>query len=80
MASQIVKTADGREATVTGWTCPECGHVQDDTVHPELGPFISVTCGACIRTFSDDQLSAEDLQKWDEARDLAETMAKPERN
>jgi hypothetical protein len=68
----FVKTADGLEVLLT-WTCPECQHKQDDTVHPDLGPFFSCTCGNCVKVFSDEQLSDVDQQAWEAARSQAET-------
>lgn len=76
MTTETVNTVDGVEVTVKAWTCPDCKHVQDDTVHPELGPYISVTCGNCGQSFSDEQLSEEDRAKWNDARDFAESLSK----
>lgn len=71
--SQVITTQDGQEATVD-WTCPSCGHFQTDTVHPELGPFLSATCGACGNLFDYSRLSESDQQAWEEAHCLAETL------
>jgi rubredoxin len=75
MANQtIVKTADGLEAVVEEWTCPNCKHVQSDTVHPELGPFFSCTCGNCGHVFENHQLSEADRETWERARAQAESV------
>lgn len=72
----VVKTADGDEVKLN-WTCPGCGHNQDDTVHPELGPFFSCTCGNCGKVFEDRDLSEADQAAWERARTQAESMGNP---
>lgn len=72
--SIVVQTQDGLEVAVD-WTCPKCQHVQTDTVHPELGPYLSATCGACGEIFDDKDLSETDRTAWNEARDHAEGMS-----
>lgn len=71
---QIIQTQEGPEATVE-WTCPKCQHVQTDSVHPRLGPYISSTCGGCGVTLNDEDLSAADLTAWDKARNWAEAQS-----
>lgn len=68
-----IETAEGTEVLVQ-WTCPGCGSLQQDSVHPTLGPFVSCTCGACGKVFSDSQLSEEDAERWESARAQAEEM------
>jgi len=29
------------------WKCPECSHVNNEQIDPELGPFIQVICENC---------------------------------
>jgi transcription elongation factor Elf1 len=69
----VVETPEGREV-VARWTCPACGHPQEDWIHPEQGPFLSVTCGRCGRSFSDEQLSDDDAVLLEKARRQAEGM------
>ncbi len=59
------------------WACPACNHEQTDTVNPELGPYLSLTCGACGKVFSDEQLSDVDSESWEMARQAAERRAAP---
>ena len=54
------------------WTCPTCQHRQTDTVNPVLGPFISVTCGACGAAHSEYDLAATDRTSFDSAIERAE--------
>lgn len=68
-----IETADGTEVVVE-WTCPDCQRLQQDSVHPTLGPFVSCTCGDCGKVFSDGQLSEEDAERWESARAQAEEM------
>ena len=72
MSAKQIQTPDGVEFLVEWWVCPDCGHSQSDSVHPTLGPFLSCTCGKCGRVFSDEQLDAESLSNWSEARDAAD--------
>ena len=72
--AEIVTTRDGDEVLVR-WTCPSCGQAQDDSVHPEYGPWCGCTCGACEKTFyCEEGLSAVDKAAWDRARDEAVKM------
>jgi hypothetical protein len=75
MAEQIT-TSDGTEFRVKAWRCPGCGHCQEDSVHPELGPYLSCTCGACGASFDDEALDPDSLTNWLEARDTAEAYGK----
>lgn len=68
---EIIETMGEKEATVT-WTCPDCRATQTDSVHPELGPYISSTCGECGKTFNDEHLTLADVVAWNAARDWAE--------
>lgn len=67
----VVKTQDGLEAEVK-WTCPKCQLSQTDTVHPQLGPYLSATCENCGNLFDDADLSETDRVAWNQARDWAE--------
>jgi hypothetical protein len=71
---ETVQTTDGIEVEVE-WTCPGCNHFQTDTVHPELGPFFSCTCGNCGNVFEDHHLSEADREAWEQARAQAESIA-----
>jgi hypothetical protein len=56
------------------WTCPACGTHQHDSVHPELGPFVTCTCTNCTKTFAQTDLSVVDQQSWDDAVTKAEAV------
>ena len=30
------------------WKCPECGHLNNEQIDPDLGPFLQVTCESCL--------------------------------
>lgn len=66
-----IQTQDGLEFPVE-WTCPNCQSPQVDTVHPQMGPFLSATCGECGNLFDDADLSENDRLSWNDARDRAE--------
>lgn len=54
------------------WTCPSCGHRQTDTVNPDLGPYLSVTCGACCSTHDERTMTETDYDAWQDACNKAE--------
>lgn len=74
LSTPVVKTQDGLEAEVK-WTCPKCNHTQTDSVHPELGPFFSATCGECGQVSGDESLSKVDQIAWEQARQWADANA-----
>jgi hypothetical protein len=45
---------DGIPEFAARWRCPDCGTVNNDTIHPLHGPFLTCICGHCQRTFTDD--------------------------
>ena len=55
------------------WTCPKCQKHQSDSVHPELGPFVTCTCTECGNSFDDDALDEISRASWERARRLAES-------
>lgn len=57
------------------WDCPRCGHSNDDSVNPCLGPWVSVICGDCLRTIADDSLDRESYASWERAREAAGRIA-----
>jgi transcription elongation factor Elf1 len=56
------------------WHCPKCNHAQTDTVNPDLGPYINVTCGRCEGTSEIQELSAIDADSWESAMIEAERL------
>ncbi len=38
------------------WSCPECGEVHRDEQDPIDGPFLTVTCSNCARSFDQDEV------------------------
>ena len=36
------------------WTCPQCAHVNNDTIDANLGPFHTTTCDECGSAFDQD--------------------------
>ena len=73
----IIITKDGEEVIVE-WTCPKCNITQQDSVHPDLGPWLSCCCSNCEQCFEFEELSEKDQIVWDEACEQA-AMIKKER-
>lgn len=38
------------------WTCPDCQHVNTETVLEESGPFFTCTCENCAHSFDRDRV------------------------
>lgn len=51
------------------WICPACGHIQNDSVNSEDGPFINLTCSECDGTFEPSALSETSRDAWEAAID-----------
>ncbi len=61
-----------RRITVTEyaftWDCPHCAHVNNDSVHPEHGPYCNLICGGCERSgIEQRELNAASAQSWESA-------------
>lgn len=63
------------EYQVNGWKCPSCQHIQNDSVHPIDGPWVSCICGECGKGFEDADLDERSRAAWDAARAAAEEHA-----
>jgi hypothetical protein len=61
------------------WHCPKCGHAQTDTVNPDLGPYLNVTCGRCHATSEQQELTAQDAAAWEFAMLAADLQEKTEK-
>ena len=49
------------------WKCPKCGHVQSDTVNPDLGPYLNVICHDCQHVTEQQEMDSESADNWERA-------------
>ena len=70
-----LETKDGPEFGFT-WTCPECDATQVDFVHPDLGPFLMLTCGTCESSVLGADIHLEEFQEWESAKMAARESRK----
>ena len=56
------------------WTCPECGVRQTDSVNAIQGPFLSLTCELCEKSFEEGMLHPMDANAWLKSLDEAERI------
>ena len=58
------------------WVCPDCRALNNDTVNPDLGPYLNLTCSVCASVSEEQELDQLSAASWNIAMAAASALEK----